>query len=229
MKRLLVVSCLMALAAGAVGAQGFRQGWGRFRTAPPRFPDATSFDGSFTFCRGMYTSDRREAGGMGWWTDYPGRRHQLLDPPFRADQGSRQQAARRRTESSRRPSDRRRAVQLPDDPDGGCRDDAVERHRGRAPARVPDEGRLPVRGRLLGRVGVGSVGRRDRPRAAAERIPDQGHHPGPSAVPPDVRHRQAAADPVNQFVDADGRRDVRARRGNARCRTSAGSATRTAG
>jgi hypothetical protein len=63
--------CLVALAVAAAGAQGARQGWGRFRTAPPRFPNATSFDGSFTFCRGMYTSDRREAGGMGWWTDYP--------------------------------------------------------------------------------------------------------------------------------------------------------------
>jgi Domain of unknown function (DUF4159) len=71
MKRLLVASCILALAAAAVGAQGFRQGWGRIRTAPPRFPDANSFDGSYTFCRGMYTSDRREAGGMGWWTDYP--------------------------------------------------------------------------------------------------------------------------------------------------------------
>ena len=71
MKRLLVVSSILALAAVAVGAQGFRQGWGRIRTAPPRFPDANSFDGSYTFCRGMYTSDRREAGGMGWWTDYP--------------------------------------------------------------------------------------------------------------------------------------------------------------
>jgi hypothetical protein len=30
------------------------------------------FDGQFSYCRGFYTSDRPEAGGMGWWTDYPG-------------------------------------------------------------------------------------------------------------------------------------------------------------
>ena len=35
------------------------------------FPAADSFDGSFNFCRGMYTSNRPEAGGQGWWTDYP--------------------------------------------------------------------------------------------------------------------------------------------------------------
>jgi hypothetical protein len=71
MKRLLLASSLAVLAAAAAGAQGFGQGWGRMRYAPPRFPDKNSFDGSFNFCRGMYDSDRREAGGMGWWTDYP--------------------------------------------------------------------------------------------------------------------------------------------------------------
>lgn len=72
MKRLVLALCLVALAGAAAWGQGFRQGgWGRLRTAPPRLPTADSFDGSFTFCRGMYTSDRREPGGMGWWTDYP--------------------------------------------------------------------------------------------------------------------------------------------------------------
>lgn len=37
---------------------------------PPRFPTATSFDGSFNFCRVMFRSDRREK--QGWATDYPG-------------------------------------------------------------------------------------------------------------------------------------------------------------
>jgi Domain of unknown function (DUF4159) len=37
---------------------------------PPRFPTATSYDGSFNFCRVMFTSDRREK--QGWGTDYPG-------------------------------------------------------------------------------------------------------------------------------------------------------------
>jgi Domain of unknown function (DUF4159) len=61
------------LAASAAGAQEqwdrFGGGYGRNRY-PPRYPTATSFDGGFNFCRLMYTSDRREAGGSGWSTDY---------------------------------------------------------------------------------------------------------------------------------------------------------------
>ena len=30
------------------------------------------FDGRFNFCRGYYSSNRPEAGGQGWRTDYPG-------------------------------------------------------------------------------------------------------------------------------------------------------------
>src|SRR4026208_927424 len=73
MKRLALACLVATLAAVVAGAQGFGQRWGRMRTAPPRFPAADSFDGSFNFCRGMYESDpgHREAGGMGWWTDYP--------------------------------------------------------------------------------------------------------------------------------------------------------------
>jgi hypothetical protein len=63
----------IVLAASAAGAQEqwerYRGGYGRNRY-PPRFPNATSFDGSFNFCRLMYTSDRREQGGSGWSTDY---------------------------------------------------------------------------------------------------------------------------------------------------------------
>ena len=58
--------CLVT--AGVVAAQ---QRWGRLYRAPPRFPTADSFDGAFNFCRGMFTSIRGEAGGQGWWTDYP--------------------------------------------------------------------------------------------------------------------------------------------------------------
>jgi hypothetical protein len=75
MKRVAIACVLAGLAAAVAGAQGFGQGWGqpwgRLRYAPPRFPAKDSFDGSFNFCRGMYDQDRREAGGMGWWTDYP--------------------------------------------------------------------------------------------------------------------------------------------------------------
>jgi hypothetical protein len=47
-------------------------GWGRMRRVPPRLPSSdASFDGGFTFCRLMYSSQWREAGGQGWSTDYP--------------------------------------------------------------------------------------------------------------------------------------------------------------
>jgi len=38
---------------------------------PPRFPPKTFEDGTFTICRIMYSSARREANGFGWSTDYP--------------------------------------------------------------------------------------------------------------------------------------------------------------
>jgi hypothetical protein len=60
------------LLGGAAAAQDFFQPWRRgFRNEPPRFATPDSFDGSFNFCRLMYVSSRREAGGQGWWTDYP--------------------------------------------------------------------------------------------------------------------------------------------------------------
>jgi hypothetical protein len=46
------------------------RGWGR--RVPPRLPNAESFDGGFNFCRLMFSSEWREAGGSGWSTDYPG-------------------------------------------------------------------------------------------------------------------------------------------------------------
>ena len=66
-----LVAAIVAAAVGA-GAQGIWVGGGRFSWAAPRWASATSFDGSFNYCRGYYTSDRREDGGSGWNTDYPG-------------------------------------------------------------------------------------------------------------------------------------------------------------
>jgi hypothetical protein len=59
------------LSAGAVGAHAQRI-WdgGFFNRTPPRFPTASTFDGSFHFCRIMFSSNRREK--QGWRTDYPG-------------------------------------------------------------------------------------------------------------------------------------------------------------
>lgn len=71
MRRFPLAVLFAALTAALAAAQGYNQGWGRIRVAPPRYATANSFDGSFNFCRGEYYSDRRENGGMGWWTDYP--------------------------------------------------------------------------------------------------------------------------------------------------------------
>lgn len=62
--------------AGGVYAQQIWTGGGRmwdgFRGAPPRYATPALGDGAFHFCRLMYYSDRREDGGQGWSTDYPG-------------------------------------------------------------------------------------------------------------------------------------------------------------
>ena len=47
-------------------------GFGRMRREPPKWVERSNYDGGFNYCRGYYTSDRGEQGGMGWWTDYPG-------------------------------------------------------------------------------------------------------------------------------------------------------------
>ena len=65
-------AALVLLAAAAASAQWESGYWGRMRRVPPRFPTGdASFDGGFNFCRLMYSSQWREAGGQGWSTDYP--------------------------------------------------------------------------------------------------------------------------------------------------------------
>jgi Domain of unknown function (DUF4159) len=72
MRRLLVgLALAFVVATSASGQDWWQGGWGGFRRMPPRFANAGTFDGAFNFCRVMYTSVRREAGGQGWWTDYP--------------------------------------------------------------------------------------------------------------------------------------------------------------
>lgn len=67
---------LSAVVAAQRGFGGFG-GFGGFRGVmegpgvPPRFPVKGFQDGTFTACKLMYTSSRREAGGVGWSTDYP--------------------------------------------------------------------------------------------------------------------------------------------------------------
>lgn len=67
----------LALVLGVVGvlcvasAAFAQRGFGGFFRTPPKFPTADTFGHGFNFCRGVYTSGRREAGGQGWSTDYP--------------------------------------------------------------------------------------------------------------------------------------------------------------
>jgi len=65
---IVLVVCLVTTAAAQFGRQ-FR-GFGP-RGYPAKFAQAKDFGRGFNFCRGVYTSGRREAGGQGWSTDYP--------------------------------------------------------------------------------------------------------------------------------------------------------------
>ena len=60
----------MCACAASAYAQ-FGRGFGGFFRVRPRFADANTFGHGFNYCRVMYTSNRREAGGQGWSTDYP--------------------------------------------------------------------------------------------------------------------------------------------------------------
>ena len=61
---------VLAVASG-VAAQRIMVAPGRVASAPAKFATSDDFDGSFIYCRGFYTSNRREGGGTGWSTDYP--------------------------------------------------------------------------------------------------------------------------------------------------------------
>ena len=65
------VVVIVSLAAAASSFAQFRGGQGFGSRVGPRLPAVGSYDGGFTFCRGMYTSGRRDGSGNGWTTDYP--------------------------------------------------------------------------------------------------------------------------------------------------------------
>ena len=69
MRRALLVLVLSLLLPAAAAAQrDFYQGFGRYAS----LPDGIQGDNKgFSFCRLRYRSNRREAGGQGWTTDYP--------------------------------------------------------------------------------------------------------------------------------------------------------------
>ena len=68
--RLWVTAVLLGM-LGLGASTGFAQRIvaGFYGTAAPRFANQNSFQGTFTFCRAMFSSDRREK--RGWSTDYP--------------------------------------------------------------------------------------------------------------------------------------------------------------
>jgi len=70
-RRLLFSASLLLIAASSLTyAQrfyGVPEGYG----VPVRSPKPDFEDGAFTACKLMYSSNRREAGGIGWATDYP--------------------------------------------------------------------------------------------------------------------------------------------------------------
>jgi hypothetical protein len=70
--RLTKVLLLVLLVATTAAAQEWYRGYGRgYNRVPPRLPKADSYDGSFSFCRGLFTQYRGEPSGSGWSTDYP--------------------------------------------------------------------------------------------------------------------------------------------------------------
>ncbi len=62
--------CAVCLVPVVAAAQLSQFGFGP-RGYPAKFAQEDSFGHGFNFCRGLYTSGRREAGGQGWSTDYP--------------------------------------------------------------------------------------------------------------------------------------------------------------
>src|SRR5687768_7778202 len=62
---------VLALVGASITAVHAQRIWsGYYGRTPPRFPTRDTFEGSFHFCRIMFSSDRREK--QGWATDYPG-------------------------------------------------------------------------------------------------------------------------------------------------------------
>lgn len=67
------VAVALVLCMASVAAAQFGRQFGGFgpRGYPAKFAGPDSFGHGFNFCRAVYTSGRREAGGQGWSTDYP--------------------------------------------------------------------------------------------------------------------------------------------------------------
>jgi len=65
-----LVGILALLGAGVTAVHAQRIWGGYYGRTPPKFATPDTFEGSFHFCRIMFSSNRREK--QGWRTDYPG-------------------------------------------------------------------------------------------------------------------------------------------------------------
>jgi hypothetical protein len=71
-RTLRLIALLLVVAATAAAQEPWYRGYGRgYSNTPPRLPKADSYDGAFSFCRGMFSRYRSEPSGSGWNTDYP--------------------------------------------------------------------------------------------------------------------------------------------------------------
>src|SRR5262245_16094360 len=65
------LASVFAIVGASITAIHAQRIWsGYYGRTPPKFSTAETFEGSFHFCRAMFSSDRREK--QGWGTDYPG-------------------------------------------------------------------------------------------------------------------------------------------------------------
>lgn len=70
-RRLIWTVVVIGVVGAGIASLDAQRIWaGFYGRTPPRFPTASTYDGSFNFCRVMFASDRREK--QGWSTDYPG-------------------------------------------------------------------------------------------------------------------------------------------------------------
>ena len=157
-KRLAVRSgILLGLVGFLLLASASAAQFGRGRQAPRCVPPG-SYTGSFLFCR---ISFRNQAGGRRRRMEcgLPAGRSELVVPARGADQDADQPRRERRNQAHHHPPDGSRALPVSVHHDDGARR-RVPRCRGSGGvARLPAQGRVPVGGRLLGRAGLGGLGR----------------------------------------------------------------------
>ena len=227
LNRVAVAVLLVALATAAVSAQrrGGRGGRGRF-FEPVRAPTPESFEGSFNFCRIMFSGGNDGDGGelVGRLS---ARRRQPVDPPVRADEDARQPPS-----ASGEPNHlvmrahRSGALRVPLHHDDGGRRRLHQPGGGGEAARVPLKGGFlwadDFWGSLrLGALGAASSARCCRP-ASTRSSSCRTNHP---LFRQQFQIAKVLADSLDQFLDGQRRQHVGARRRQRRPARDAASPT----